>query len=94
MLHQMHETLAPPLLGFAEISHFVQLGSWVTRTDIKRVGWLSVSIPNSLLNLKPTPLRNFTNMSSMINATRIPGILVLVAYVGDDINHTLTRGER
>ena len=30
----------------------------------------------------------------MINATRIPGILVLVAYVGDDINHTLTRGER
>ena len=50
-------------------------------------------ILSSFPNLKPTHLRNFQQMSN-VNATRRPGILILIAYVGDDVNHTLTRGER
>ena len=50
-------------------------------------------ILSSFPNLKPTHPRNFQQMSN-VNATRRPGILILIAYVGDDVNHTLTRGER
>jgi amanitin/phalloidin family toxin len=58
----------------------------VTRTDIKG---LNISILSSL---------EYKTMSaSDINAARLPytnGLQVIPPYVADDVNHTLTRGER
>ena len=81
------------LIGFPDISPAVQ--ATMTRTDIKGVGWFNIlqAILSSFLNLKPTHLINLLKMSHT-NATRLPSIVVVIAYVGDDVNQILTRGER
>ena len=72
-----------------------------TWADIKGVGWFNISVFSSLpsLNLNPILLRNETFKMSDTNDVRLPLILFRVPvfappYVGDDVNPTLTRGER